>query len=158
MKKLIIMLIVSFFVLACPMVGAVIYYDSNGVKHITQNPTEDCVIYRLLGNTTGYRLGLFVANRVAISQGLYTKTQGHEGVDNIRFANNMPTATVGSLVAAILSEATRATKVGAADMFIVLEGITEYQDNTEPIDDCTRYRINLHLDKQDALIRLVEVE
>jgi len=159
MKKLIwllvLVLVASIGVFTCTKQGSVpnYYMDSAGQKVEITNPEEQCVLYRVLGvNTEPYRVGLFLANYAALKGKVYTPKQALAEVGKIKTSVKEETATVGSVITTILITAASANKVGAPEIIVVTEGIGAYQEDSTPIDECTRYKLLAHIAKQEVLI------
>jgi len=156
MKRFIIFLaiVALAFLVGCTMTGKVTYLDRQGVVHVTETPTEDCVLYKIMGDTTGYRFGLFITNDFALRSEIYTAQEALTELDNMDAAIDEPMATVGSVITAIMLSAGKAAKVGAPELFIIAEGVAEFKDDITPIDDCTWYRLRLYIGKQRTLTRM----
>lgn len=117
------------------------YYDANGTYVEITNPAEQCVLYRVLGDTTAYRTGLFVVNYAALKKGFYTGAEAIAELDIIEAEVMRPGANVGSVVNTLTIVAAKAAKVGAPEVVLVTEGLAPFKADMTPLDDCTRYKL-----------------
>ena len=135
----------------CQTTGSNYYYDNTGTYVEITDPPGQCVIYKLLGDTTAYKSGLFVANYAAIKKGIYSADQALKELDTIEKEVLRKGATVGSVVNTLFIVASTASKVGAPEIILVTEGLSPYKGNMTPIDDCTRYKLIAHIGSQRNL-------
>jgi hypothetical protein len=127
------------------------YYDKAGQYVPITNPPEQCVLYRVLGDTTLYRSGLFIMNYAALKKGYYTPEQAIAELDVLNGAATAPDATVGSFISTLMIVAGKATKVGAPEMVLVTEGLSPFKGDTTPLDECTRYKLVAYIGSQKNL-------
>lgn len=127
------------------------YYDKEGKYVEITDPAAQCVLYRVLGDTTVYKTGLFVANYAAIKAGIYSAEDALKELDAIQKAVEAPSATVGSVVNTLFIVAAKASKVGAPEIILVTEGLAPYKADMTPLDDCTRYKLVAYIGSQRNL-------
>jgi len=135
----------------CQTTGTNYYYDKTGTYVEITDPPGQCIIYKLLGDTTVYKTGLFVANYAAIKAKIYTPEQAIKELDAIEKEVLRPGATVGSVINTLFIVAARASKAGAPEIILVTEGLSPYKGNMTPLDDCTRYKLIAHIGSQRNL-------
>lgn len=129
------------------------YYDSKGNMVEIVSPEDQCVLYKVLGaNTSYYKLGLYTANYTALKAGFYSPEEADSVINSIEAEVNSPSATVGSVISILLAAVANIKKVGAPEIVIITAGLEEYAGNTIGLDDCTRYKLNMHISKQKVLI------
>jgi hypothetical protein len=129
------------------------YIDSNGNRVEITAPTEQCVLYKVLGtNTSYYKMGLYTANYGALKAGIYTPEEAESVINNISDEVNNPAATVGSVITVLLASVAKAEKAGAPEIILITSGLDEFAGSTVPLDDCTRYKLNQHIVKEKLLI------
>jgi len=136
---------------ACQTTGTNYYYDKTGTYMEITDPPGQCVLYRVLGDTTLYKQGLFVANYAAIKAGLYTGAQAIKELDVIEGEVLRPGATVGSVINTLMIVASKASKVGAPEIILVTEGLAPFKGDMTPLDDCTRYKLIAYIGSQRNL-------
>ncbi len=149
-----VLIVVAGFIMGidgCQTTGTNYYYDKTGTYVEITDPPGQCVIYKLLGDTTVYKQGLFVANYAAIKAGIYTGEQAIKELDIIEAEVLRKGATVGSVINTIFLVATKASKIGAPEIILVTEGLSPYKGNMTPLDDCTIYKLVAHIGSQRNL-------
>lgn len=151
MKKLITLMGLTLLLAACAATGPNHYYDASGAYVEITNPAEQCVLYRVLGDTTVYKSGLFVANYAAIKAGFYTASEALAELDTIEREVLRPGSTVGSVVNTLFIVAAKAAKVGAPEIVLVTQGLSPYKGDMTPLDECTRYKLVAYIGEQRAL-------
>jgi hypothetical protein len=135
----------------CETTGSNYYYDADGTYVEITNAPEQCVLYRVLGDTTVYKSGLFVANYAAIKAKLYTPQEALTELDTIETEVLRKGATVGSVINTLFIVSAKATKVGAPEIVVVTKGLVPYKGDMTPLDDCTRYKLVAYIGEQRAL-------
>lgn len=158
MKKVLVLILVMCipFIFGnerCQTTGSNYYYDANGTYIEITNPPEQCVLYRVLGDTTYYKSGLFVANYAAIKAKLYSPEDAHKALDQIEAEVLRQSATVGSVINTLFIVAAQAAKVGAPEIVLVTKGLSSYKGDMTPLDDCTRYKLVAYIGEQRALVQ-----
>lgn len=129
------------------------YMDANGNRVDIIDPAEQCVLYKVLGtNTSYYKMGLYTANYAALKKGLYTSEEAESVIKDIESEVNSKTASVGSVIAVLLASVAKAGKAGAPEIVVITAGLEEFAGSTLPLDDCTRYKLNVHIGKEKLLI------
>ena len=151
---LIVMVLLSGYIMGysgCQTTGTNYYYDKTGTYVEITDPPGQCVLYKLLGDTTIYKQGLFVANYAAIKAKIYTGEQAIKELDIIEKEVLRPGATVGAVINTIFIVASKASKIGAPEIILVTEGLSPYKGNMTPLDDCTIYKLIAHIGSQRNL-------
>jgi len=148
---LVILIVFTMGINKCQTTGANYYYDADGKYVDITNPPEQCVIYRLLGDTMVYKSGLFIANYAAIKAKIYSPDEALTQLELIEKEVLRPGATVGSVVNTLFIVAAKATKVGAPEIILITEGLSPYKADMTPLDDCTRYKLISHIGSQRNL-------
>ena len=135
----------------CQTTGTNYYYDKDGTYVEITDPPGQCVLYKVLGNTTAYKTGLFAMNYAAIKAGFYTGEQAVAELDKLEAEVVRPGATVGSFANSLSITAAKASKVGAPEMVLVTQNLDFLKSNMTPLDDCTKYKLLNHIGGQRML-------
>jgi len=135
----------------CQTTGSNYYYDKNGAFVEITDPPAQCVLYKLLGNTTTYKTGLFAMNYAAIKAKFYTGEQAVAELDKLEAEVVRPGATVGSFVNSLSITAAKASKMGAPEMVLITQNLDFLKGNMTPLDECTRYKLLNHIGGQRML-------
>ena len=135
----------------CQTTGSNYYYDANGTYVEITDPPGQCVLYKVLGNTTVYKTGLFAMNYAAIKAGFYTGEQAVIELDKLQAEVVRPGATVGSFTNSLFITASKASKVGAPEMVLITQNLDVLKGNMTPLDDCTKYKLLNHIGGQRML-------
>lgn len=156
MRKLFLLLLVAFVpvilaVSKCSTNTANYYYDSAGQYVEITDPPAQCVIYRILGNTTAEKTGLFVANYAALKKGLYTAEDALNQLDFLQSEAESKTATVGSFISALVMVAGKVAKAGQPELILITQNLQSFINDTTPLDDCTRYKLIAYIGSQKTL-------
>lgn len=147
--------LIAFVFIACPGMqpqGPDFYFDRQGQRIEITDPAGQCVIYKVLGDTTYYKIGLFTANYAALKAKIYTAAEAEDALNDIQAALDMQGSTVGSVVTAIITVAAKAAKVGAPEIVLVSQGLGDFKADATPIDDCTWYKLTAYIGGQRNLI------
>ncbi|KXH69835.1 MAG: hypothetical protein AM326_01810 [Candidatus Thorarchaeota archaeon SMTZ-45] len=127
------------------------YYDSNGQYVEITDPPGQCVLYKILGDTTVYKTGLFVANYAAIKAKIYTAEDAITQLDVIEKEVLRPGASVGSVINTLFIVSAKASKAGAPEIILITEGLSPYKGNMTPLDECTVYKLVAYIGSQRNL-------
>lgn len=135
----------------CQTTGSNYYYDNSGTYVEITDPPGQCVLYKVLGNTTAYKTGLFAMNYAAIKAGFYTGEQAVAECDKLEAEVLRTGATVGSFVNSLSITAAKASKMGAPEMVLITQNLDVLKGNMTPLDDCTKYKLLNHIGGQRML-------